>query len=265
MLQKKMLVFSLCILLVGFLFLIHGLGFAYLSFLFSICPIAYLIYRLKRFKQHKREKIIEIIKSRFDAIAYILVLVMIFFFFFPNILFFPFFLINGKIPTVELYSDLENGNPAIEPYSDYYNDKPFFQGFLLKFPAFLEKEIIPTVVLNSNMEDEDIPTVELSSNMEDEDISTVELYSNYFSDKPFLQGFLLKFPVTTMIVIPFSFYNGYSHFVFVFNIIYIIAGILFLFLFPVIIFIKRKIKVDAQGGPLPGICNTSNRRESESS
>jgi len=59
------------------------------------------------------------------------------------------------------------------------------------------------------------------------------LYSIYFSGKPFLQGFLLKFPVTTAIGIPFSFYNTYSYFVFVFNLIFLFAGICILILFSV--------------------------------
>jgi hypothetical protein len=93
-------------------------------------------------------------------------------------------------------------------------------GDVLKIPFFgtdvLEKRNIPTAEVDSNLENGNIPSTKL-----------------YFSDKPFVQGFLLKFPVTSMIGIPFSSYNFYSYFVFVFNLIYSLAGIHFLILFPV--------------------------------
>jgi hypothetical protein len=156
----KLLSFITILVLIGVLFLVHGLGFAYLSFLFSICPIVYLIYRLKaQHLQYKCGKKIEILKSCFDVFSYIIVLTMVVISIYPNILFFPTFLKNGNVPNVETYF-------------------------------------------------------------------------NYFNNRPFLQGFLLKFPVN--IAIEYSFYNVYSHFVFVFNIIYFPAGIQFLILFPVI-------------------------------
>jgi len=159
----KLFSFITILVVIGLLSLIHGLGFAYLSFLFSVCSIAYLIYRLAtQHLQYECGKKIKILKSCFDVFSYIIVLTMVVVSISPNILFFPTFLENGNVPNVE----------------NYFN------------------------------------------------------HFNYFNDRPFLQGFLLKFPVN--IGIEYSFYNIYSYFVFIFNIIYFFAGVHFLILYPVI-------------------------------
>ena len=199
------------LLLVGLIFLFHGLGFAYLSFLFSVVPVAYLFYRLKRHEHDNK------LKFCFDIVAYIFVLAMIFVSIFPNILFFPDFLEKCNIPTVELYSSLEDGNIQQKTVEHY-----------------------------SNLENRNIPNWKMTIYRLSNNIQRAEFNSKYFSDKPFLQGFLLKFPVTSMIGIPFSFYNTYSYFVFVFNLIFPFAGICILIIFPVVkvlSVLKEKVKV----------------------
>jgi hypothetical protein len=386
------LIFVAALLLIGFLFLIHGLGFAYLSFLFSVGPVAYLVYRLKKLSYGGK-----ILISCLDIVAYILVPAMIFVSIIPNIIFFPSFLEKGYIPNAVIYSHpdvksdsnpraesiskylddkpfikryssklpnillspafLKNGKvSSIDIYSSYLTDKPFFQTLLLEFPEYisspafsnLQREYLQVVQsylleelpialfpppflererkleleaevkrsletevkaeletrlepeletelerrleaevkrklepeLKRKLEAENIEYIEslelLFDNLnykpngpliqrvllkfpdillsldfmrlvielerEREYIQSVEIYSNYFLDKPFLQGFLLKFPVTSMIGIPFSSYNTYSYFVFVFNLIFPFVGICILILFLVkkILFVLKK-------------------------
>ena len=285
------------LLLAGFLFVVHGLGFAYLSFLLSLGSVTYLayrtysIYRLKRYdhgNEHGNK-----LKFCFDIVAFIVVLAMIFVSVFPNILFFPGFLENGKKPTVELYSNLEDGNIPQETFEN--RNMPYW-----KMTIYRLSNSIQRAEFNSNLKNGYIPNDEYYSKPENynflekeeiekqffsdsrivanydflESIGVFEYvdsfareirnyqtllnqikantviqysklkngfmpskndYSIFFSGKPFLQGFLLKFPVTSATGIPFSSYNAYSYFVFVFNLIFPFVGICILILYLVLI------------------------------
>lgn len=234
--MKKVLISLFLVLFIGFLFLIHGLGFAYLSFICSIGSISYLIYRLKGYSQYKSGKM-ETLKFCSDVVVYILVLVMIFISIFPIILFFPAYLKNGNVPSVELYfnsdqkmASLERARKAFVDITTEIQTESSDEGITT------ESQMVSTEVFyKTRLDDLEKARKVLEDITAEIQMESTEVFYktyNHFKDKQFLQGFLLKFPVN--IGIDFSSYNVYSFFVFILNIIYFLAGIHFLIVFPVI-------------------------------